>query len=202
MLHRMRTRLTLVTTLLTATLGVIVLVATGCSGDSQKAAPTGGTGATAGAAPATGAASPAGNQGTVDSAVASRTTSFRAPGGGAGTIDVGFVGLKVDGRLATLTVVWTPRYASSPQNKEISVFDMFAAHSPAMTLVDSVNLRRYFVVQDSHNLELGANGPRTKTVNNTPVSASYTFAAPPVDVRTVDVYADDRLLFDDAPVGR
>ncbi|WP_322762589.1 hypothetical protein [Frankia sp. Cr2] len=199
----MRTRLPLVATLLTATLGVIVLVATGCSGDSQKAAPTGGTGATAGAAPvATGAASLAGNQGTVDGAVATRTTSFRAPGGGAGTIDVGFVGLKVDGRLATLTVVWTPRYASSPQNKEISVFEMFAAHSPAMTLVDSVNLKRYFVVQDSHNVELGASGPKTKTVNNTPVSASYTFAAPPVDVRTVDVYADDRLLFDDAPVSR
>ncbi|WP_242606151.1 hypothetical protein [Frankia sp. Cppng1_Ct_nod] len=133
---------------------------------------------------------------------ATRTTSFRAPGGGFGTIDVGFVELKVGGRLATLTLLWTPRYTDTPPTKEISVFDMFGQHNPAVTLVDSTNLKRYVVVQDSRSVELGASGLRTKTVNNTPASASYTFAAPPTDVRTVDVYADDRLLFDAVTVVR
>ncbi len=196
MLHRMRTRLTPVTTL-TILIGVITLFAMGCSGSSDAPSPGGtptavGPAGTAQADQAASAGIPA----------ASRTTSFRAPGNTPGTVDVGFVDLKVGGRLATLTLVWTPRYTGFPRDKEISVFDMFGAHSPAVTLVDSVNLKRYVVVQDNRNVELGASGPRTKTVNNTPVSASYTFAAPPADVRTLDVYADDRLLFDDIPVGR
>ncbi len=196
MFRRMRTRLIL----RAATLGAIVLVSAGCSGGSDKASPPAHASAATVTTPRAGTTGA--SQGAADGAVASRTASFRAPGGGSGTVEVGFVSLKVDGRLATLTVVWTPRYSDLPRDKEISVFDMFAAHSPAIALVDSTNLKRYVVVQDSRNTELGASGPRTKTVNNTPVSASYTFAAPPEDVRTVDVYADDRLLFDDAPVSR
>ncbi|SBW29103.1 hypothetical protein FDG2_6442 [Candidatus Protofrankia californiensis] len=196
MLHRMRTRLTPVTTL-TILIGVITLLVMGCS-SSHDAPPADGASAASGPA----GTAQANRTVAVDVPAASRTTSFRAPGSAPGTIDVGFVGLRVDGRLTALTVVWTPKYTNAPRDKEISVFDMFGAHSPAVTLVDSVNLKRYVVVQDSRNIELGASGPRTKTVNNTPVSASYTFAAPPADVRTLDVYADDRLLFDDVPVSR
>ncbi|WP_131768905.1 hypothetical protein [Candidatus Protofrankia californiensis] len=192
----MRTRLTPVTTL-TILIGVITLFVMGCSGSHDTPAP--GDRSTA---PGPASTAQANRTVAVDVPAASRTTGFRAPGSAPGTIDVGFVDLKVDGRLTTLTVVWTPKYTDAPRDKEISVFDMFGAHSPAVALVDSVNLKRYVVVQDSRNIELGASGPRTKTVNNTPVSASYTFAAPPADVRTLDVYADDRLLFDDVPVGR
>ncbi|AEH11712.1 hypothetical protein FsymDg_4463 [Candidatus Protofrankia datiscae] len=195
MLHRMRTRLTPVTTL-TILIGVITLFAMGCSSSSDTPA-SGGT-----TAPGPAGTAQTGQAASAGVPAASRTASFRAPGSTPGTVEVGLVGLKADGRLSTLTLLWTPRYTGAPREKEISVFDMFDGHSPAVTLVDSVNLKRYLVVQDSRNVELGASGPQTKTSNNTPVSASYTFAAPPADVRTIDVYADDRLLFDDVPVGR
>ncbi|WP_250284719.1 MULTISPECIES: hypothetical protein [unclassified Frankia] len=194
----MRTRLTPVTTF-TILIGVITLFAMGCSGSSGSP----GTPAAGGtAAPGPASTAQTGQVASADVPVASRTAGFRAPGSISGTVEAGLVGLKADGRLSTLTLLWTPRYTGVPREKEISVFDMFDGHSPAVTLVDSVNLKRYLVVQDSRNVELGASGPRTKTVNNTPVSASYTFAAPPADVRALDVYADDRLLFDDVPVGR
>jgi hypothetical protein len=79
---------------------------------------------------------------------------------------------------------------------------MFGRHSPSLTLVDTVNLKRYVLVRDSKGAELGAQAVTTQTRNNVPARASYTFAAPPAGVRTLDVYADDRMLFDDAEITR
>ena len=131
----------------------------------------------------------------------SRSTEIEAAEGVAGTLEIGLAGLEVDGQLVTLTLVYTPRYDSDP-NGAISLFDMFGRNVAEVTLVDSVNLLRYLVVEDSRGLELGPFPATVETLNNEPVSASYTFAAPPADVESVDVYVDDRRIFDDVDVTR
>jgi hypothetical protein len=190
--------------------GVSVLAlaaAAGCSGGSDHGGilpPTpsagGGTGRGTANPPEPPAASAGGATAAEDRPA--RTTGFAAPGGVAGRIEVGFIGLRVDGMLATLTLTFTPHYDAEPADPNISIYEMFGRHSPSITLVDTINLKRYVLVRDSKGGELGAQATTTQTRNNVPARASYTFAAPSAGVRTLDVYADDRMLFDNAEIIR
>ncbi|WP_347176904.1 hypothetical protein [Parafrankia sp. EAN1pec] len=181
--------------LLASCLLVGCLVVQGCSGSDDSAAPpsTPASG-TPGASqqPTASTAPPAGTP------TASRTTRIQ---GADGDVEVGFVGLRVDGQLARLDLLFTPRYAKDP-GTGITLYDMAGRRDAAVTLVDSVNLRRYTVVRDSAGVALGAASGTTRTRNNVPVTGSFTFAAPPADVTTVDVYLNDRVIVDDAAITR
>ncbi|OHV38416.1 hypothetical protein CC117_15655 [Parafrankia colletiae] len=176
------------------------LVAAGCSGsgDSEPPAPSSSGGTAAGSSPATTASGGPATAPGPSTPSASRTTRIQGAGG---DVDVGFVGLRADGRLVQLDLLFTPRYARDP-GAEISLYEMAGRRDAAVTLVDTTNLLRYSVVQDSGGAALGAAAGTLRTRNNVAVSASYMFAAPPPDVTSVDVYLNDRLIVDDAPITR
>ncbi|WP_230203111.1 hypothetical protein [Parafrankia discariae] len=174
---------------------VACLAVAGCSGsgddDAPAPAPASGTAGTGQGASSSGAPAAGTPQ-------ASRTTRFQ---GADGDIEVGFVALRVDGQLARLDLLFTPRYARDP-GTGITLYDMAGKRDAAVTLVDALNLRRYTVVRDSAGVALGAASGTTRTRNNVPVAGSFTFAAPPADVTTVDVYLNDRVIVDDAAITR
>ncbi|WP_230204976.1 hypothetical protein [Parafrankia elaeagni] len=176
------------------------LVATGCSGsgDGEPPAPSSSGGTAAGGSPATTASGGTATAPGPSTPNASRTTRIQGAGG---DVDVGFVDLRADGRLVQLDLLFTPRYARDP-GAEISLYEMAGRRDAAVTLVDTTNLLRYSVVQDSGGAALGAAAGTVRTRNNVAVSASYMFAAPPPDVTSVDVYLNDRLIVDDAPITR
>lgn len=135
-------------------------------------------------------------------ATASRVATFAAPGQPTGTLAVGFVSLQVDGRVANLTLTLTPHFPGTPATEKISIYKMFSDSEPDVSLVDTTNLKRYVVIRDSASQELESDVVATNTTNDRPVTASYTFAAPPASVRAIDLYVNDRRLFDNVPVGR
>ncbi|OAA23145.1 hypothetical protein UG55_104011 [Frankia sp. EI5c] len=182
---------------------LLCLVVTGCSssgsGDDPEAtpAPAGSADSADSAGPAPGGASGAATAAPGTPAV-SRTTRIQGAGG---DVEVGFVELRVDGRLVQLDLLFTPRYAADP-GKEISLYEMAGRRDAAVSLVDTANLLRYTVVKDSDGAALGAAAGTTRTRNNVAVPASFAFAAPPPEVTAVDVYLNDRLIVDDAPITR
>lgn len=186
-----------------AVLGALLLaglVMAGCSGsgDSESPAPSSSGGTAAGSSPATTASGGPATAPGPSTPSASRTTRIQGAGG---DVDVGFVGLRADGRLVQLDLLFTPHYARDP-GAEISLYEMAGRRDAAVTLVDTTNLLRYSVVQDSGGAALGAAAGTLRTRNNVAVSASYMFAAPPPDVTSVDIYLNDRLIVDDAPITR
>ncbi|MQA87423.1 MAG: hypothetical protein GEV03_23050 [Streptosporangiales bacterium] len=116
--------------------------------------------------------------------------------------------LQVKGRLATLTLTWTPKFPKAAAQDDVwgdsslSLFEMAGETSVWMTLVDPVNLKRYNVVRDGSGNWLQTNENNTETRNGRPLTAHYTFAAPPPQVEKLDVYANDIVLFRDVPVTR
>jgi len=164
------------------------------------------------AAPSAGATSPAASAAVP--APAKKSTTYQALGPG-GTVTVGFQGLQVRGQLAVLSLTWTPKVpGGSIGNIDHWNVSQMISGQPAsggnVTLVDGRNLKRYVIVQDSHGHLLGSNGDNGDlTINNTgpdaksgqTVPGTYTYAAPPPNVTSIDVYADDHLLFN-VPVTR
>ncbi|CUU57227.1 hypothetical protein Ga0074812_11163 [Parafrankia irregularis] len=145
--------------------------------------------------PAVASAQPGGAPG---SPAAVRTTRIKGAGG---NVDVGFVDLRVDGRLLQLDLLFTPRYADDP-GTEISLYEMAGRRDASVTLIDTTNLLRYTVVEDSGGVALAPAAGTTRARNNEAVSGTYTFAAPPASVTALDVYLNDQLIVDDAPISR
>lgn len=80
------------------------------------------------------------------------------------------------------------------------MLDMSGGRGGSVSLVDTANLRRYLVVHDSSGEPLGPKPAVVRTANNSPLSAAFTFAAPPTEVKKIDIYLDDRIIFDDADI--
>lgn len=185
------------TTALAAGVAAGVLGLAGCSSGSSGSSGSVGASTPTPAPGATGAP-----VSTATDAPASRVVTFAAPGRPSGTVSVGFVSLRLDGRLANLTLTLTPHFPGTPTTEEISIFHMFSDSAPDVSLVDTTNLKRYVVVRDSASQQLESDVVSTRTTNDRPVTTSYTFAAPPGSVRAIDLYVNDRRLFDNVPVGR
>lgn len=190
----------------TLAIGAALTVA-GCSSGSGSAgsgsgvgAATNGSGGEASAGPA-----PAGSAvpGSAAKTIASTTFAVAGkPNDTGGTLRVGLVGLRVDGRLATLDVTFTPHFPGETPDQKLSLYQIFGNQSPDVTLVDNAALKRYVVVRDSAYHYLQTDSVNTQTTNNTAVGASYTFAAPVDSVRVVDIYIDDRKVFANVSVSR
>lgn len=125
----------------------------------------------------------------------SKQVTIPIPGEQGETYTLGFGGLAVKGQLATLTLVWTPHGIG---DGNISIFEMSAGD---FTMIDSVNLKRYKIVHDSTGDELSPNINTAETGNNQPIAETYTFAAPPGNA-SMDIYLDNRRLFESVPVTR
>jgi len=69
------------------------------------------------------------------------------------------------------------------------------------SLLDTVNLKRYVVVKDSANNTLGPDlhGDMNNNAANT---LNFTFAAPPDNVKAVDVQIGKFPIFRDVPIER
>lgn len=155
---------------------VMLVMATGCSstgGDTAEGTE---------AAPAETKAPPAAPQtaSVADPGKVIQQATFDGP---KGKFELGVVGLTARGRLADLTLTLTPHY---PGKTSVLAVGYFTGVYPEVTLVDPVNLKRYLVVKDSSGKMLGA-GNESYNIDQ-PNTLSYTFAAPPEDVETLDVY--------------
>ncbi|GAA4224597.1 hypothetical protein GCM10022254_04410 [Actinomadura meridiana] len=152
--------------------------------------------------PASAAAGSATGKAGVDNAtdtVANGT--FATPAAAGAKVDVGILGLKVSGRLATLNFQLTPRLPTGDQGA-LSPYDLNGKHVLGTSLIDPVNLKRYVVVKDSRGRELATDDLFTKLTNNQPGHLNATFAAPPENVKSVDVQIGSWPTFRNIPVER
>lgn len=130
----------------------------------------------------------------------SKSVTMSVPGEQGKTFTLGYSSLKVKGPLATLTLVWTPHGVGTDT---ISPYDMLGQNTPgsAVTLIDSVNLKRYVIVHDSSGHALQRDYVTSETGNDQPLAMTYTFAAPPAN-GSIDVVLGDRPVFESVPVTR
>ncbi|WP_242418833.1 hypothetical protein, partial [Frankia sp. CpI1-P] len=127
------------------------------------------------------------------------TRTTRLTAGKDGPVEIGLVDLHVSGRLAVLRLIFTP-HLRTDRPGGVSLLDMAGGRGASVSLVDTEHLRRYLVVRDSHNEPLGPNPVLARTANDSPLAATFTFAAPPAEVKKIDVYLDDQIVFDGVDV--
>ncbi|MGI5167435.1 hypothetical protein ACQEU3_24110 [Spirillospora sp. CA-253888] len=176
---------------------------TGCSafgGDSSSGDGDGdGGGGGGGAGP--GKAANAVAKGEAKVADPAKPLAKTTAGSSKGTVELAVVSLSARGRLAHLTMSVTLRGTSGGIGGGIeTLYNINGGDTPTAALLDSVNLKRYVVVKDSADRELGA-GNATLTINQ-PFSLSYTFAAPPENVQAVDVQFGRFPIFRNVPIER
>lgn len=128
----------------------------------------------------------------------SKQVTMPIPGSQGETFTLGFASLKVRGQLATLTLTWTPHGIGSDAD---SINDMNGGvgDNGEISMVDTVNLKRYVIVKDSEGYGLESDKVDTQAANDQAVPATYTFAAPPANA-SMDVYLDQRPVFESVPV--
>lgn len=173
---------------------VATFLATGCQlggggGDEAKATTPASTRKAAAAAPTPQSSG---------APVVSKSVTMPISGHQGQTFTLGFAGLRVKGPLATLTLVWTPHGIADATD---SIFDMCGSSGGDVSMIDTTNLKRYVVVHDSGDHELGPNVIGAHTANDQPLSATYTFAAPQANAST-DIYLDNRKVLESVPVTR
>ncbi|WP_344277717.1 hypothetical protein [Actinomadura napierensis] len=168
----------------------------GCSnsdGDSGKGAGAG--------APASGAAP----KSTVNGANLDNATeplvkgTFDSPLAQGAKVDIAIMGLRVKGALATLTTQMTPHV---PGGQRINAYRLNGEHALGTSLIDPVNLKRHNIVKDSDGKSLSTDDIFTTMANDQVTPFYYTFAAPPENVKAIDVQIGSWPTFHDVPVQR
>lgn len=135
---------------------------------------------------------------TADKVVAKGT--FDSPMAPGAKVDIAINRLKVDGRLATLTAQFTPHVPNPPLKPTLYRLNGENGLDPA--LVDPVNLKRYIVVKDARGHELQTDEISTNLGNEQPTQVHFTFAAPPENVKSVNVQLGTWPTFRAVPVER
>ncbi|RSN64106.1 hypothetical protein [Actinomadura sp. WAC 06369] len=116
-------------------------------------------------------------------------------------VEIAVLGLRVRGKLATLTVRMTPRIPPGGPDKA-SPYDLNGNEGIDPSLIDPVNLKRYVVVKDSRGREMETDDITTDLVNGKAGALRYTFAAPPENVKALDLQFGGWPTFRDIPVQR
>lgn len=127
--------------------------------------------------------------------------TFDSPISPGAKVDIAIMGLKVGGRLATLTTQMTPRIPPGGEDNP-NPYELNGRNGLGTSLIDPVNLKRYVVVKDSRGKELETDDIFTHIANNQTGTFTYTFAAPPENVKTVDVQIGAWPTFRNIPVER
>ncbi len=188
--------------LLVAVAGLLVL--SGCSGggDGEPAADGPTTSTTAGGEKTGGGADSSIEVDKLDpnDVLAKQTVSMRK--NPEDTVEFGLQSLTVEGSIATLRVVVTPRFKSESADETISLYDIYEPNVLPFYLLDRKNLKRYDIVRNGPKLFASDEG-NTETVNGTPMAAYAVFAAPQDEIPTIDVFmADYWPEFKNVPVKR
>ena len=119
------------------------------------------------------------------------------PGADGDKVTVGVLSLQVQGKLAILNLVLTPKFTSVSAKDDISIYDMLGSHGLYPTLIDRDNLKVYSGVSSFKTDE------STKTVNGKPIYAWVAFAAPEDDQTAFDVRINDNWpMFTNVPVSK
>ncbi|TDB93304.1 hypothetical protein [Actinomadura sp. 7K534] len=127
--------------------------------------------------------------------------TFDSPIAPGAKVDIAIMGLKVRGRLATLLTQFTPRIPPGGEDNP-NPYELNGRNGLGTSLIDPVNLKRYVVVKDSGGKELETHDIFTHIANNQTGNFSYTFAAPPENVKAVDVQIGSWPTFRNIPVER
>ncbi|MBO2458848.1 hypothetical protein [Actinomadura violacea] len=174
----------------------------GCSDSDGDAGNGSGKSAGAGAGAPTSAAAP---KSTVNGANLDNATealvkgTFDSPMAQGAKVDIAIMGLRVKGALATLTTRMTPHV---PGGQRINAYRLNGEHGLGTSLIDPVNLKRYNIVKDSDGKSLGTDDIFTNMTNEQATPFYYTFAAPPENVKAIDVQIGSWPTFHDVPVQR
>ncbi|MDL4819641.1 hypothetical protein [Actinomadura opuntiae] len=115
-------------------------------------------------------------------------------------VDITIMGLRVRAKLATLTLQWTPHVPGSSGTP--TPYRLNGEHGLDASLIDPVNLKRYVVVIDSAQNELESNDVTTNLPNERPTLTQHTFAAPPGNLKSIDVQLGLWPAFHDVPIER
>ncbi|NDU71652.1 hypothetical protein GWI34_03280 [Actinomadura sp. DSM 109109] len=129
------------------------------------------------------------------------TATFDSPAAQGAKVDIAIMGLRAKGRLATLTVRFTP-HVPGDEGSRINAYGLNGQHGLGTSLIDPVNLKRYVVVKDSGGKELETDDIFTRMTNGQATPFYFTFAAPPDDVKALDVQIGSWPTFRDIPVER
>ena len=191
------------TAALVAALAAAGALAAGCSslpgaGDPSEDSGSAGTG-TAGRA---GSDVPAGRPAVDATAAPVASGTFDTPLVAGGKVDIAVMDLRARGRLATLTIRITPHLPANHSDQSPTPYELNGNNRPGASLIDPVNLKRYVVVKDSSGSEMQSNELSTDINNNQPAILTYTFAAPPENVKAVDVQFGSWPTFRTIPVKR
>ena len=127
--------------------------------------------------------------------------TFSSPIAPGATVDIGILGLKVNGKLADLTVSMTPHVRNAP-TQQLTPYRLNGQTTIGVFLIDTVNLKRYLVVKDSGGKELQTDYVTTNIANDQPGQLSFTFAAPPQGVDKIDVQIGNWPTFHNVPIER
>ncbi|MFA1541295.1 hypothetical protein [Actinomadura monticuli] len=127
--------------------------------------------------------------------------TFDSPAAEGAKVDIAIMGLKAKGRLATLGVHLTPRLPGTVTDR-INAYGLNGDRGLGTSLIDPVNLKRYVVVKDSGGKELETDDIFTRMTNNQTTPFFYTFAAPPENVKSIDVQIGSWPTFRNIPVER
>lgn len=105
------------------------------------------------------------------------------------------------GKLAVVDLNFT---VDLPDKSADETFALFQLNGNALiepNLIDTFNLKRYGAVVDTSGRNLGS-GELSRVTNGTTTPTSFTFAAPPADVRSLDFHLGRFPPFRDLPVTR
>lgn len=137
-----------------------------------------------------------------EEAVATQTVKARGEHARSATVDLAVQSLRVDGELATLTLSFTPHDPEAAPDTGYTIDELNDDNNLFVSLVDTVNLKRYVVVEDSDNDALETRTHITSAPLDASATTQHTFAAPPADVSEIDVFVGDWPPFRDVPIER
>jgi len=126
--------------------------------------------------------------------------TFDSPIGPGAKVDIAILDLRVTGKLAQLTLAITPHVVGGDDKP--NVYELNGGQGPDVSLIDTVNLKRYMVVKDSSGRPLEPDYITTQLANEQSNQQTYFFAAPPPSVRNVDVVFGRWAPFRNVPVSR
>lgn len=191
---------------------LLCLALSGCGGDDADATPppaasetsasTGPTDSSSASASATTSASASSSTSASPVAAAAKTQQVTISGKVRGTAALGVSAVQVRGQLAVVDVSFTPQLVDEATDAEVSLYDINSATPVTVFLTDPVGLKRYAVVKDSRGIALEGEYVGVSAVSGQTGSVSFTFAAPPADVTSLDVYVGSFPPFRDVPVQR
>jgi len=103
------------------------------------------------------------------------------------TVTVGVQSLVVEGDIMTLTLVYTPRFASIDEDEDLSLYDVLNPDGALRPrLLDRTNLKEYTIIKES-GYDWSTDAINRDAPNGEPVVFWAVYAAPQDDIDVVDI---------------